>query len=256
VDQAKDFLVKCREMLESDSNVFWVAFQSNVLSDVSQNVDDRFKGSFEATKKELVTKGWVLPALDSNMRNTMNINKISIQGCRSDIKMQTSIMKLGSGSSVVGEVPSLFKVQLEDWRQKKERVMKYCIEEMAKKSNKNILILYDGLSDFKDIETTVNKIIIDKTVVGYPSICRNKVKSVDNVICFTEQANHVLVTEGRYFNGAEVCNIIFLSSLTGSGMRNCFMRAVENVMCVQLTMIGSSDAKITGMKEDNRFLYK
>ena len=52
VEKAKKFLIKCRTLLESDSNLFWVAFQSNVLADVD-NVKDDFKRAFEEAKHKL-----------------------------------------------------------------------------------------------------------------------------------------------------------------------------------------------------------
>ena len=52
VERAKQFLSNCRSSLESDSNLFWVAFQSNLLVDV-QNVDDSFPKAFKAAKEEL-----------------------------------------------------------------------------------------------------------------------------------------------------------------------------------------------------------
>ena len=52
VTRAKDFVIKCRALLNSDSNLFWVAFQSNVLADLT-NVTNDFKTSFKDLKEEL-----------------------------------------------------------------------------------------------------------------------------------------------------------------------------------------------------------
>ncbi len=258
MDRAKQFLFKCRSMLESDSNLIWVAFQSNLLVDLS-NVEDSFITAFKDAKKTLSTKGWILPTLDANMRNQKNISNLNIkQGRYGNSKMQSSITKLGSGSSVVGEVPTLFKVQLSDWHQKKEAVLEHCIKEMEKKNNKNIVILHDGTSKFKDIEHTIKRIISNKTIVSYPSICKDKQKSIDNVISFSEQMNHILITKDKYFNGCESANLIYLTYNTSVGVRNSLMRAVENVIYVQLTGGRETEnsgyyPEIEGMKIDNRF---
>ena len=62
---------------EDDSNLFWVAFQSNILADI-YHVNDDFKNSFEEIKKELTREGWTLPIRQANMRNQVNIANISV----------------------------------------------------------------------------------------------------------------------------------------------------------------------------------
>ena len=85
---------------------------SNILIDARFDVGKDFRNSFLRFKEELSKEGWILPTLEYNMRNQVNINNIDI---KTDIRGQEkpiSINKLGSGSSVVGEVPILFKVPL------------------------------------------------------------------------------------------------------------------------------------------------
>ena len=245
--RAEEFVSKCRRLLESDSNLFWVAFQSNVLADVS-GVDDDFKKAFEETKKGLSQKGWILPTLHSNMRNQVNIANINVESGTSLDKMQSSVNQLPAASSVVGEVPVLFKVRYSDWDTKKEQVLKHAIELIEQKNKKNIVILYDDYFDSKDLEKIVKNIIRNKTIVSYPSLSGDKTQSVANVINFSVQSNHILVTKNRYFNGCEACSLIFLTG-GGDGTRNCLMRAVQNLITIQL----GGSAKITGMKEDNTF---
>ena len=40
VEKSKEFLKSCRSYLKSDTNLLWVAFQSNVLSDLCDAGDD------------------------------------------------------------------------------------------------------------------------------------------------------------------------------------------------------------------------
>ena len=107
-------MIKCKSLLESESNLFWVAFQSNVLADVS-NVEDDFKKSFEELKEELSKKGWILPSLSVNMRNQSNITKVTFDKGTSTLDMNSSINVLPSATSTVGEVPLLFKMKYNDW---------------------------------------------------------------------------------------------------------------------------------------------
>ena len=55
----------CRQHLKSESNLFWVAVQSNVLADLI-NVKDGFKEALQEMKEELETKGWIIPKLQAN----------------------------------------------------------------------------------------------------------------------------------------------------------------------------------------------
>ena len=104
---------------------------------------------------------------------------------------------------------------------------------------------------FKDVADDIKRVIKDKNVVSYPSEKGEK-EDILNVKNFVEKNDHILVTEGHYFNGCEAANIIILFS-SGAGLRNCILRGVQNIICVQLSDYGAN-AKINGMKEDKRFL--
>ena len=238
-------------MLARDSNLFWVAFQSNVLADLNR-AKDNFKNAFQQTKEDLSRKGWILPTLDANMRNQVNISNISVGEGSGNHAMQSSINKLPSGSSIVGEVPLLVQIEQSNWGQKKEGLLKKCMERMeqskAESNNKNVVILLD--SPPRDIEKALKNVIKNKTIVRYPSSCGSKKQSIDNVISFSEQNNHILVTESKYFDGCEASNLIFVSWFP-DGVRNNVMRAVQNLICIQL--LGVMDAEIKGMKKDNTF---
>ena len=167
-----------------------------------------------------------------------------------------SVEKLNAGSSLVGELPLLFRVK--DWELQKFEVLYHCINLMTKKNDKNIVVLYDDFKVFKDVDKDIQMIIEDKTVVAYPS---DEYKiGISSIHDFIEKRGHIFVTHGQYFNGCEASNIIFLNYCY-SGVRNCLMRGVENVICVQLkqnkqkgikAIIGET-TDIKGIKEDNRF---
>ena len=73
VTKAKDFVSRCCSLLGSDSNLSLVAFQSNILADLYDRGD--FQKKFVEIKEELTKEGWILPKLESNMRNQVNIAK-------------------------------------------------------------------------------------------------------------------------------------------------------------------------------------
>ena len=95
--------------------------------------------------------------------------------------------------------------------------------------------------------------ITNKTIVSYPSSCGSKKQSIDNVISFSEQNNHLLVAEKKYFDGCEASNVIYLISGDNGGIRNSFMRAVQNLICIQVLQSTSIAADLKGMKEDSTF---
>ena len=253
VKRVQDFVLNCRQHLESESNLFWVAVQSNQLADVSE-VNDDFGKAVSDMKEELEKQKCILPNLQHNMRNQGNIASLIVEeGKQSRFKMQKSIPKLKSQSSIVGHIPIRAMVSFDNWKSKKEKVLKHCIEKMqSRNDSKNIVLLYSG-SKFKDVANDVRKAIPTKTVVSYPSP-EGKEQGRANVKRFIENNNHILVTEDRYFNGCEASNIIYLNIL-GNGVRNALLRGVENVICIQL-MDSSFYAEIKGVKDDYTYYTK
>ena len=197
-------------------------------------------------KDDLSKDGWILPQLESNMRNQMNISNINVEG-KGIYGMQSSIAKLKSGTSIIGEIPILFKVKgFDNWKQKKDQLLVHCLQEINKRNNKNAVIVHDDLL-FKDVGNDLKRLIKGKTVVEYPS-SQGKQKDISNLKAFIEQDDHILFTKADYFNGCEASNIIYLNNHS-AGHRNCLMRAVENVFCIQVNSLG----QILGMKEDLTF---
>ena len=200
-------------------------------------------------KSELTKEGWVLPQLEANMRNQVNISNIKVEGGAGVYNMQTSIEILRSATNVVGEIPTLIKVKnLSDWYRKKEAILKHCVKEMNDKDNKNMVVLFDDWSGFKYVGSDLKRLIKDKTVVEYPSK-HNKQKGQQNIRDFIEKDNHILLTEDRFFNGCEASKVLFLI-WSSHGVRNSLMRGVKNLICVDI----GGYAKIDGVKKDNRFL--
>ena len=197
-------------------------------------------------KEDLTINGWTLPQLKSNMRNQINISNIKVETRNISYPMQSSIPKLEAGSNVVGEIPISIKVKsTRDWRKKSDDILEHCIQEMSKKDNKNIVVLYDHIL-FKDVGKDLKRLIKDKKIIEYPSN-RGRQKDISKVKEFIEKDNHILFTESKYFNGCEACNVIFLNSSI-AGHRNCFLRAVKNLICVEV----GGWAKLCGMKKENR----
>merc|ERR1712126_518556 len=147
---------------------FWVALQSNALADTN-DVQDGFKRALSKMKDDLTKNGWILPQLEYNMRNQINISNINVEG-NASFQMQSSIQQLKSGTNIVGELPIYFKVRSEsEWEEKKDNIMTYCVQEMNKKDNKNVVILHDDFSIFEDVGKDLKKLIKDKKVIEYPS---------------------------------------------------------------------------------------
>ena len=171
-----EFIKRCRGHLKSDSNLFWVALQSNLLADTAFSVKDGFKEELESMKEEFKKNGWILPTLEANMRNQINISNINVDSSYTHrYKMQSFINKLQSGTNVVGEVPVLIKLKnKDDWDKKKHLVLNHCIQEMEKKDNKNVVVLFDEDYYFKDVGKDLKRLIKDKTIVEYPSSKQNK----------------------------------------------------------------------------------
>jgi hypothetical protein len=217
-----------------------------VLADL-EGVQDGFEMAFKETKEELARNGCILPTLEANMRNQVNIANIKIvEG--GENAMQSSINKLTPASSVVGEMPVIFNSKYGDWDNKKESILKHVINIMETKNTKNIAILHDETFKSEDIENTLKDKIEGKTIVTYPSSCKNKIQNIENVKKFCEQNNHILVTKNKYFDGCEASNVIFINFFE-AGVRHTLMRAVQNVIYIYV----GGGVKITGMKENNTF---
>ena len=232
--------------MQSDSNLFWVALQSNTLADTS-DVRDGFKKALRKMKDDLTKDGWILPQLESNMRNQINISNINVEKGFGGNEMQNSISKLKSEANVVGEVPILIKVRgSNEWNEKKDAILKYCIKEMHNKDNKNIVVLFDDLQ-FKEVQNDLKRLIKYKTVVEYPSNY-GKQTGLQNIRDFVEKGDFVLVTNSRYFHGCEASKVIFLTD-GYAGVRSSLMRAVKDLICIDV----GGYATINGLKVDNKF---
>ena len=145
VKRLTEFLTRCRQQLKNKENLFWVSLQSNLLADLS-NVQNDFKTAVQEMNEELKMNGWILPSLQANMRNQVNIANIQVDRRENsgwDGEMQSLIDKLPTGSSLIGELPLLFKVDVREWETKKDEVLKHCFESMNQKSEKNVVVLWD-----------------------------------------------------------------------------------------------------------------
>ena len=253
MERLSEFLTRCRQQLESEDHLLWVSLQSNLLADLSY-VERDFENALQEMKEEMNRNGWILPTLEANMRNQINIANVQIEkGDIDTIKMESSIKKLPPGSSLIGEIPILFKVKYVDWDENDEKidkVLKHCIDLMSQRSEKNIVVLWDDEATFKDVADNIKRVIKEKKIVSYPSK-QSKEEGISNVKQFVERNNHILVTKNRYFNGCESANVILLTC-EEEGVRNSVLRGVQNFICIQLTM-NDQEARISGMKEDNRF---
>merc|ERR1712133_85320 len=147
-----------------------------------------------------------------------------------------------SGTNIVGELPIKFKVRSEsEWKKKKDKILNHCIQEMNKKDKKNVVILHDDATGFKDVGKDLKRLIKDKTVIEYPSN-EGKKKDIQNIKNFIEKDDHILVTRNDYFNGCEASSIVYLNYY-GDGIRNSLMRGVKNLILVDI----DGRAKISGM---------
>ena len=244
-----EFLTRCRQQLKKEEHLFWVSLQSNLLADVTY-VKENFETALNEMKEEMSGKGWILPTLKANMRNQANITNVQInEGC--SLPVQSSIAQLASGSSLIGGIPVLFKVDPIRWDQSKDEVLRHCIKLMSKKSEKNIVVLWDDLK-FRNVADDIQRVIKDKKIVPYPSK-QSKEGGILNVKQFIEKSDHILVTRNYYFNGCESANIILLTQGFNAGIRNAVLRGVENVICVQVGNGTSNSLEINGMKEDYRY---
>jgi len=164
VKRLSGFLTRCRQQLKNKENLFWVSLQSNMLADLGW-VQGDFNNAFQEMTEEMKRNGWILPTLKANMRNQVNIANVQIEDrYGQESNMLSSIVKLTSGTSLIGEAPILFNLREYDWDEKKDEVFKHCIELMSQKNDKNIVVLWNR-SRFKYIADTIKRVIKDKEVV-------------------------------------------------------------------------------------------
>ena len=151
------------------------------------------------------------------------------------------------------------------WDKKRHEVLKHCIDLLSSKNNKNIVVLFNPeftpwggdkfsneLHEYKLVDD-IKQVAQDQKVVIYPSRI-TKENGIANIRSFTENKNHILVTEEQYFNGCETSNLIYLfcGYPRKAGIRNCILRGIQNVICIQHEY-AAEDCRIEGMKEDYRF---
>ena len=273
VERLLGFILRCKEYTKTGSNLLWIALQSNYLADMidvgekSENIGEEnktFEPALKKLQKKLKKNGWVLPSLQANMRNQVNIANIRyVDDSGGAYEMASTIEISRIGSSVIGEIPILFLV--DQWHTKRHEVLKHCIDLISSKNNKNIVVLFDhqlhkkwdSVSnkhyEYINISDDIKQVAQDKTIIAYPSHI-SKENEISNIKSFIEKENHILVTEEQYFNGCETSNLIYLylGAPRTAGLRNCILRGVQNVICIQ-DWNAYHDCTIEGMKKDCRF---
>ena len=230
--------------MKGDNNIFWVAFQSNVLADVSIASDD-FKLKWDDAKKELEKQNFIFPCLQYNMRNTKQINNVKFKNASPFWNMQETIQYLECGnSSVVGQIPTMLKVTYDDWAKKRKEILKYSIQVIKKNNERNIVLIH--IRDFKskDIANDLETVLTSQTILTYP--CGGEKEKEKQIIKdFSEKPNHILVTPYNYFNGCEAVNVIFVHNDSNlDGLRNQMLRGCENFVLVNV----SGGTNVEGMK--------
>ena len=78
VKKFKEFITNCRKQLKNETNLFWIALQSNILADLSE-VENDFEEALTEMKDELKKEEWIFPTLQANMRNQVNIANINVK---------------------------------------------------------------------------------------------------------------------------------------------------------------------------------
>ncbi len=124
--------------------------------------------------------------------------------------------------------------------------MKHSIQLIKKRNNKNIVLLHTSDWESKDIQSILEEVMENQTILTYPSD-EGKEKGKQNIKDFCEKPNHILVTLYRYFNGCEAANVIFANYSSFQGVRNQMMRGVENFILIDV--IGT--IKVEGMKVEH-----
>ena len=123
--------------------------------DMSWLVKCNFKKALTQMKDDLAKNGCIFPTLEANMRNQINISSINIEGAHVYAQnvpmMQSSINKLKSGTSLVGEIPILVKLKEYDWRTKKGVILKHHIDEMNKNDKKNVVVFFSIRISFSKV---------------------------------------------------------------------------------------------------------
>ena len=67
IEKAEHFVLKCYSLIRSGT-LFWLAFQTNALSDITSNKTS-YRDSIIKMKSNLKNNGFHLASLSTNMRN-------------------------------------------------------------------------------------------------------------------------------------------------------------------------------------------
>ena len=160
----------------------------------------------------------------------------------------------------VENLPILVRIKEREWTNKKQEVLKYCINLLDLKLDSHIVILYDdNFSSLSDVESTL-KTITNRDVIHGEDF--KKVSSDD--ISLEQKKDQAIIVSDKNFVGCEARNVIYLSNDVNCLM-NSLTKRIPNLVCIHvlqgLNTLGNiynltrfeDNGNFKGIKEDNTF---
>ena len=175
--------------------------------------------------------------------------------------MQRQSQKSTKGSCGTAEnVPILVRVKENEWKNKSQEVLKYCINLLDAMHDSHIIILYDdNFMSLSDVESTL------ETITNRDIVCaNNSIKMSSDVNLLEQKKDQAIIVSDKNFIGCEASNVIYLTNDVGYLMSSLTKR-ITNLVCIHvlqglntlgnlynLTRFEDNDS-FKGIKEDNTF---
>ena len=213
-------------------------------------------------KTILKDKGFHLPILSSNMRNSRQISQSSLVR-KGNIKQANQVNAFSS--TVNGRLPTLIPIKASPYAYPDNDTqlnlnneiygtIRYAMDSTDVEHG-NWVILYD-----KNFSSSIIKpqleMFTDKKIICYPTDCEES--SINELKDFIEfGCNSILLVERSLFLGCESRNVICITyDRFGSGehLRGSLLRAVENLYLIYAFDDGFVYADASGFKVDGTFL--
>ena len=228
VEKAKLFLQVCVSVL-GDASYLWIAFQSNVLCDLTYTSHEFRQAFIDMTEEMSKEYGFYLPTLSVNMRNSGEIVELSKAVKTEDSKMfnvtKDVIEILSSKStSVVSRKPRLIPIETQNLKTELKNVIKTAMD--GKRAN---VFLFNDRSRVRFHPDEIKSALLELGVQEEDILCHtlDSTTSKDEMKAFLLNPKGVLICQDECFIGMESFSVVYFVADfdSDSNLRCHLMRA-------------------------------
>ena len=232
VEKAESFVLKCASLL-TDKSLFWLAFQTNALSDITTS-NASFGESIMKMKNNLKDNGFHLARLSTNMRNCCEVASIKVSPVGASFKLQMGVEHLNSAT--YGAIPNLIPLNNRNTNSRFKDVLREALS--LESFDRSILLIHDGrIFDSNEIANILATFKTEKVFTFDPDLQEEDISKLQFEQFLSHTYDAVLISHQDYVTGIEACNVIYVmqgNSNVDAMLRCTLLRAVQSLCIIDV----------------------